>query len=123
MEHAAHGGNHGAGDSFVARVTVATAILSTLGALGGYEAGHTQNVAMLYKNEAAIQKTAASNIGPRLSVGESCLAVFLSSALGVRYVPPSSSRRRLATKTITPGAPSRNNLPPHCSIKRIGLCA
>lgn len=61
VEHAAHGGGHGEGDSFVARIAVTTAILSTLGALGGYEAGHTQNAALLYKNEAAIQKTAASN--------------------------------------------------------------
>lgn len=65
VEHAAqgggHGGEHGEGDSFVSRIAVATAILSTLGALGGYEAGHTQNAALLYKNEAAIQKTAASN--------------------------------------------------------------
>ena len=29
--------------------------------MGGYEAGHTQNAALLFKNEAAIQKTAASN--------------------------------------------------------------
>ncbi|MCX7148929.1 MAG: DUF4337 domain-containing protein [Rhodocyclales bacterium] len=61
VEHAAHGGGHGGGDSFVSRIAVATAILSTLGAVGGYEAGHTQNAALLYKNEAAIQKTAASN--------------------------------------------------------------
>ena len=61
VEHAAHGGEHGEGDNFVSRIAVATAILSTLGALGGYEAGHTQNAALLYKNEAAIQKTAASN--------------------------------------------------------------
>ena len=60
VEHAAQGG-HGEGDSFVSRIAVTTAILSTLGALGGYEAGHTQNAALLYKNEAAIQKTAASN--------------------------------------------------------------
>jgi hypothetical protein len=61
VEHAAHGGGHGEGDNFVARIAVTTAILSTLGAVGGYEAGHTQNAALLYKNEAAIQKTAASN--------------------------------------------------------------
>ena len=61
IEHAAQGGDHGGGDSFVSRIAVATAILSTLGAVGGYEAGHTQNAALLYKNEAAIQKTAASN--------------------------------------------------------------
>jgi hypothetical protein len=63
VEHASHGGGHGEGegDSFVSRIAVTTAILSTLGALGGYEAGHTQNAALLFKNEAAIQKTAASN--------------------------------------------------------------
>ncbi|MCX7165795.1 MAG: DUF4337 domain-containing protein [Rhodocyclales bacterium] len=65
IEHAAqgggHGDKHGEGDSFVSRIAVTTAILSTLGAVGGYEAGHTQNAALLYKNEAAIQKTAASN--------------------------------------------------------------
>ena len=61
VEHAAHGGGHGEGDNFVSRIAVTTAILSTLGALGGYEAGHTQNAALLFKNEAAIQKTAASN--------------------------------------------------------------
>ncbi len=65
VEHAAHGGAHGGkpgeGDNFVARIAVTTAVLSTLGAVGGYEAGHTQNAALLFKNEAAIQKTAASN--------------------------------------------------------------
>lgn len=63
IEHAAQGGGHGAdGDnSFAARIAVTTAILSTLGAMFGYEAGHTQNAALLYKNEAAITKTAASN--------------------------------------------------------------
>jgi hypothetical protein len=61
VEHVAHGGGHGEGDNFVSRIAVTTAILSTLGAVGGYEAGHTQNTALLYKNEAAIQKTAASN--------------------------------------------------------------
>jgi hypothetical protein len=61
VEHAAHGDGHGESDNFVSRIAVTTAILSTLGALGGYEAGHTQNAALLFKNEAAIQKTAASN--------------------------------------------------------------
>ncbi|MCX7145335.1 MAG: DUF4337 domain-containing protein [Sulfuritalea sp.] len=61
IEHAAQGGKHGEGDNFVSRIAVTTAILSTLGAVGGYEAGHTQNAALLFKNEAAIQKTAASN--------------------------------------------------------------
>ena len=59
IEHAAQGG-HGE-DNFASRIAVTTAILSTLGALFGYEGGHTQNAALLYKNEAAIQKTSASN--------------------------------------------------------------
>ena len=61
IEHAAHGGGHGETDNFASRIAVTTAILSTLGALFGYQGGHTQNAALLYKNEAAIQKTSASN--------------------------------------------------------------
>ena len=57
VEHVAH---HG-GDAFTSRVAVLTAILSTVGAIFGYMGGHSQNAALLYKNEAAIQKTAASN--------------------------------------------------------------
>jgi len=40
---------------------VLTAVLSTIGAIFGYMGGHSQNAALIYKNEAAIQKTAASN--------------------------------------------------------------
>lgn len=63
VEHAAHGkhGDDHGNDNFASRIAVTTAILSTLGALFGYEGGHTQNAALLYKNEAAIQKTSASN--------------------------------------------------------------
>ena len=57
VEHVAH---HG-GDNFTARLAVLTAVLSTVGAIFGYVGGHSQNAALLYKNEAAIQKTAASN--------------------------------------------------------------
>lgn len=57
VEHAAR---HG-GDAFTSRVAVLTAILSTVGAIFGYMGGHSQNAALLYKNDAAIQKTAASN--------------------------------------------------------------
>lgn len=57
VEHVAQ---HG-GDAFTARVAVLTAILSTVGAIFGYMGGHSQNAALLYKNEAAIQKTSASN--------------------------------------------------------------
>ncbi len=57
VEHVAQ---HG-GDSFTSRVAVLTAVLSTVGAIFGYLGGHSQNAALLYKNEAAIQKTSASN--------------------------------------------------------------
>jgi hypothetical protein len=57
VEHVAQ---HG-GDSFTARLAVLTAILSTIGAIFGYMGGHSQNAALLFKNEAAIQKTSASN--------------------------------------------------------------
>ncbi len=57
VEHVAQ---HG-GDSFTSRLAVLTAILSTVGALFGYMGGHSQNAALLFKNEASIQKTAASN--------------------------------------------------------------
>ena len=57
VEHVAH---HG-GDRFTSRLAVLTAILSTIGAIFGYMGGHSQNAALLYKNEAAIQKTSASN--------------------------------------------------------------
>ena len=57
VEHVAQ---HG-GDEFTSRLAVLTAILSTIGAIFGYMGGHSQNAALLYKNEAAIQKTSASN--------------------------------------------------------------
>jgi hypothetical protein len=56
LEHAAHGG-----DAFSGRIAVMTAIFATLGAIMGYMAGHTQNAALIYKNEAAIRKTEASD--------------------------------------------------------------
>ncbi len=56
VEHAAH-----SSDDFSGRIAVMTAILATVGAFFSYEGGHTQNAAMLYKNEAAIRKTEASN--------------------------------------------------------------
>ena len=57
VEHVAQ---HG-GDNFTSRVAVLTAIISTVGAIFGYMGGHSQNAALLLKNEAAIQKTSASN--------------------------------------------------------------
>jgi len=56
VEHKAH-----AGDSFAARVAVMTAVLATIGALMSYQGGATQNDALLFKNEAAIKKTEASD--------------------------------------------------------------
>jgi predicted RNA-binding Zn ribbon-like protein len=57
VEHAAQ---HG-GDSFSSRVALTTAILATVGALFAYMGGATQANASLYKNNAAIKKTEASN--------------------------------------------------------------
>lgn len=57
VEHVAQ---HG-GDSFTSRIAVLTAVLSTVGAIFGYMGGHSQNAALLYKNDAAIEKTSASN--------------------------------------------------------------
>ena len=57
VEHVAQ---HG-GDNFTSRVAVLTAIISTVGAIFGYMGGHSQNAALLLKNEAAIQKTSAAN--------------------------------------------------------------
>lgn len=56
VEHAAHGG-----DNFSSKIAVMTAVLATVGALFGYMAGDTQNNAALFKNNAAIKKTEASN--------------------------------------------------------------
>jgi hypothetical protein len=57
IEHVAQ---HG-GDSFTSRIAVLTAVLSTVGAIFGYMGGHSQNAALLFKNDAAIEKTSASN--------------------------------------------------------------
>ena len=58
LEHAAQ---HGGADSFTGRVAVMTAILATIGALFSYMGGATQANAGLFKNNAAIKKTEASN--------------------------------------------------------------
>lgn len=52
---------HGSKDSFAGRIAAATAILATIGAIFSYMGGATQASAMLYKNNAAIKKTEASN--------------------------------------------------------------
>ena len=58
IEHAAQ---HGDRDSFAGQVAVITAILATVGALFSYMGGATQANAGLFKNNAAIKKTEASN--------------------------------------------------------------
>lgn len=70
VEHAAHaaheahvggapGGHHGPG--ITSQVAMFTAIVATVGAIFGYMSGATQANAGLYKNNAAIKKTEASN--------------------------------------------------------------
>ena len=66
LEHAAqggHGGDHGDGDKggFIGQIAVVTAIIATVGAVFSYQGGATQANAGLYKNNAAIKKTEASN--------------------------------------------------------------
>ncbi len=65
LEHAAqggHGGGHESGHkSHAGGIAVVTAIIATVGALFAYQGGATQANAGLYKNDAAIKKTEASN--------------------------------------------------------------
>lgn len=58
MEHVAH---HGSSDASTNSIAVATAVIATVGALFSYMGGATQANAGLYKNNAAIKKTEASN--------------------------------------------------------------
>lgn len=57
LEHATQ--SHG--DSHTSSIAMFTAIIATVGALFGYMGGATQANAGLYKNNAAIKKTEASN--------------------------------------------------------------
>ena len=64
LEHATHGGGHGEGhesSSMTNQIAMFTAIIATVGAIFGYMGGATQANAGLYKNNAAIKKTEASN--------------------------------------------------------------
>jgi DNA-directed RNA polymerase beta subunit len=58
LEHAVE---HASKDSFAGTIAVMTAIIATVGALFSYMGGATQANAMLYKNNAAIKKTEASD--------------------------------------------------------------
>jgi Na+/glutamate symporter len=57
LEHA----TQGHGDNHTSSIAMFTAIIATVGALFGYMGGATQANAGLYKNNAAIKKTEASN--------------------------------------------------------------
>lgn len=66
LEHAAQGGHgehdsHEKGGGMIAQIAVITAIIATVGAIFAYMGGATQANAGLYKNNAAIKKTEASN--------------------------------------------------------------
>ncbi|WP_028225268.1 DUF4337 domain-containing protein [Paraburkholderia ferrariae] len=60
VEHAGHGA-HGDADPFASRMAVMTAILASIGAIFAYQSGTSENLALYYKNEAAIRKTEAAN--------------------------------------------------------------
>jgi Na+/glutamate symporter len=62
LEHAQQGGGHGEhGGGMINQIAMFTAIIATVGAIFGYMGGATQANAGLYKNNAAIKKTEASN--------------------------------------------------------------
>jgi hypothetical protein len=63
LEHPEHHEHvaHGALAPFANRIAVTTAILATIGAIFSYQSNSTEGLALLYKNEAAIRKTDASN--------------------------------------------------------------
>jgi hypothetical protein len=58
-----HAVEHGAqsGDRLSGQVAIFTAILASVGAIVSYQGGGTQNQAMLFKNEAVLKKTQASD--------------------------------------------------------------
>ena len=62
LEHAQQGGHgdHGGG-GMINQIAMFTAIIATVGAIFSYMGGATQANAVLYKNNAAIKKTEASN--------------------------------------------------------------
>ncbi|MEO6929756.1 MAG: DUF4337 domain-containing protein [Casimicrobiaceae bacterium] len=49
------------GDAFASRIAVMTAILATVGAIFSFQGGAEQNDALIYKNDAAIRRTEASD--------------------------------------------------------------
>jgi Na+/glutamate symporter len=66
LEHAVQGGHsdhgdHGKGAGMINQIAMFTAIIATVGAIFSYMGGATQANAGLYKNNAALKKTEASN--------------------------------------------------------------
>ena len=62
LEHAKFGDAHSEeGNSMTGQIALFTAVIATVGAIFGYMGGATQANAGLYKNNAAIKKTEASN--------------------------------------------------------------
>lgn len=61
LEHAAHHAHESGGGKMVNQIAMFTAIIATVGALFAYQGGATQANAGLFKNNAAIKKTEASN--------------------------------------------------------------
>ena len=66
LEHAAQGehadhGDHASSGSMINQIAMFTAMVATVGAIFSYMGGSTQANASLYKNNAALKKTEASN--------------------------------------------------------------
>src|SRR5258706_2834588 len=62
IEHATqHAAEHGDSGSMINQIAMFTAVIATIGAIFSYMGGATQANAGLYKNNAAIKKTEASN--------------------------------------------------------------
>jgi Na+/glutamate symporter len=62
LEHAAQHASHGsATEGMINQIALFTAVIATVGAIFAYMGGATQANAGLYKNNAAIKKTEASN--------------------------------------------------------------
>ena len=63
LEHAQQGGHggHGEANGMINQIALFTAVIATVGAIFSYMGGATQANAGLYKNNAAIKKTEASN--------------------------------------------------------------
>ena len=61
LEHAQQGGHGGGHGGMINQIALFTAVIATVGAIFGYMGGATQANAGLYKNNAAIKNTEASN--------------------------------------------------------------